>query len=627
VVGQPGVGKTALAVAAVHELRPLFPDGCLAVDLRGVDDQPVAARVVLDRLLRSLGVPGPQVPVTEAERSSLFRMLLDGRRVLLLLDNAADEAQVRPLLAHSPGCLTLVTCRRTLAGLEGARWLRLAPLAEGDAVRLLMRIAGEDRVAGESRAAAELVGLCGNLPLAVRIVGNRLATRSHWSLAYSAGQLRDERTRLGSLSAGDLQVRSAFEVSYQRLSPGARRVFRRLAVVPGSDFGAELAGVAHHAAEAAVLPQLDELVEANLLNAAAVPGRFEFHDLIRLFARERWEAEDGPEERSAVRDTLLVHLLRTATTAAAALSPLTREAGRFPSADKATAWLTQEQSNWVAAQRKAAALGLHQEVVTLAKTLSWPFWLRDRLQERPWSDIFGHGVASARALDSRLDLAVLLNLLGQAQLDHLGVPEDALATHAEALAVARAAGHRAEEAWAHTCLSTVLDSLGRLDEALEHARQGCAIAAGLGSWITDAASTSRLGQALRALGRYEEALAVHRDLLRQTDGHHEELGPEMSRLAAVAFLSDIAHCLAGLGQWREAAETFREARSWHVAGGDSFQEAETALYEGVAWREVGEFERARDCLRLALGVFSGPVFADRRARAEAELASLPEQWR
>jgi len=181
IVGHPGVGKTALAVWAAHRLRADFPDGCFAVDLRGMDDQPVTPRVALEQLLRAFGVPAQQIPASDDEQSGLFRSLMAGRRVLILLDNAADEAQVRPLLAGGPGCLTLITCRRALAGLEAARWVWLDPLADPDAADLLATIAGAGRVRAEPDAAAELVLLCGNLPLAVRIAGNRLATRPHWS--------------------------------------------------------------------------------------------------------------------------------------------------------------------------------------------------------------------------------------------------------------------------------------------------------------------------------------------------------------------------------------------------------------------------------------------------------------
>jgi transcriptional regulator with XRE-family HTH domain len=356
VVGHPGVGKTTLAVSVAHQLRSQFPDGCFAVDLRGMDDRPVTARAALDRLLRALGVAPTQIPQSETEQSNLFRMLLDGRRVLVLLDNAADEAHVRPLLTASPGCLTLITCRGALAGREAARWVWLDSLTEADATDLLAVVAGADRVRAEPDVAAELVSLCGYLPLAVRIAGNRLATRPHWTLAYLVAQLRDERTRLSSLSAGDLQLRSAFEMSYRRLSPAARLMFRRLAASPGPDFGAELAEVATGMSQQDASGHLDELADASLVQTTSTPGRFQFHDLIRIFAGERLEAEEKPDERDRLTRAVLEHLLGTATAAGLMFFPEATGNDRFASPDEAAEWLGREEATgWPRSVRPRAS--------------------------------------------------------------------------------------------------------------------------------------------------------------------------------------------------------------------------------------------------------------------------------
>ncbi|MBP2337196.1 XRE family transcriptional regulator [Saccharothrix coeruleofusca] len=304
VTGPPGVGKTALAVAAAHQLVRNFPDGCLAIDLNGVGDRPVAPREALRRLLVALEVPGDRVPEGEDERAELFGVLLRERRVLVLLDNALDEAQVRPLLGAGPGGMTLVTCRRALSGLTAAHRMTLVPLTPASAVEVLASALGEDVRRTAPEAALELVSCCGNLPLAVRIAGNRLATRPHCSLAHFAEQLRDEEVRLNSLSAGDRQVRSAFEVSYRRLSPSARRVFRRLAAIPGDGFDAELAAAATGVPPSQVGAPLDELVEVSLLYR--VPeGRFRFHELIRLYAAEVLVDVEPVRTREELRDALL----------------------------------------------------------------------------------------------------------------------------------------------------------------------------------------------------------------------------------------------------------------------------------------------------------------------------------
>lgn len=298
IVGHPGVGKTSLAVAAAHDLSDRFPDGRLFVDMRGMDDQPIAVRTAIVRLLRALGVPSTQIPFSEEEQVGQLRIMLDNRRVLLVLDNAADEAHVRPLLATGRACFTLITCRRTLAGLDHVRRLRLGLLTRITAIDLLAVTTGAARVEAEPEMAAELVELCGYLPLAIRIAGTRLANRPHWSFAYLVDELRDARLRLNSLSSGDLQVRSAFEMSYRRLSAPARVLFRRLAALPEPDFGLDLAAASSGMTEPEVRLHLEELVDSNLLQATQTTGRFQFHDLVRLFACELLEAEEQTGARN-----------------------------------------------------------------------------------------------------------------------------------------------------------------------------------------------------------------------------------------------------------------------------------------------------------------------------------------
>lgn len=620
VVGRPGVGKTALAVSAAHGLRAQFPDGCFAVDLRGMDDQPVSPRAALDRLLRALGVPPSEIPASEADQSDLYRTVLDGRRVLVLLDNAADEAQVRPLLAAAPGCLTLVTCRRTLAGLEAARWLWLEPLADAAAVELLATIAGQERVRTEPEAAAELVELCESLPLAVRIAGNRLATRPHWSLAYLLGQLRDERTRLSSLSAGDLQVRSAFEMSYRRLSPGARLVFRRLAALPGADFGAELAQVATRLSEPGVHLHLDELADASLLQVTPVEGRYQFHDLLRLFATERWEAEEKPEERERVTHDVLDHLLTVASSAGMVFFPESDSDGTL-SRDEAAEWLAREESNWIAAQREAARLGRHRQVAELAKAMHW--YSDGHWMGVPWDEVFGLGVDAARALGDRRDEAKLLNFLGWAQTACLCDDEAALATHRQALTVALDADDRLEEAWAHAYLGSVLTRLGRPAEGLGPVRRACELADEFGFRTVRLSARNRLGRVLQALGRYDEALAVHREVLADADQPADGETPETRRWLVNLITFEIGHCLLGIGEWHQAAATYGACRTAFAELGVPGQEGLAALNEGRAWLGAGDYAKADQCLRHALASYGGAAPTPWHDEVLAELAKLP----
>ena len=217
VAGAAGLGKTTLAVHAAHQVRALFPDGQLYVDLFGATAQPAAPGEVLARFLRDLGVDGDKVPAGDDERAALYRTRLTGRRVLVVLDNARDAAQVRPLLPGSASCAVLVTTRRRPTDLASTRFVDLNVLDDAEALALFSRIVGDERPAEEPAATAEVLLACAGLPLAIRICAARLAARRHWKIATMAKRLRDERRRLDEMKTGDLAVRASFQVSYDSL--------------------------------------------------------------------------------------------------------------------------------------------------------------------------------------------------------------------------------------------------------------------------------------------------------------------------------------------------------------------------------------------------------------------------
>ena len=287
VSGSAGVGKTTLAVQAAHLLGTTFTGGTLFVDLRGMDARPAGAAETLARLLSALGIRDDDIPAEEIDRAGMYRELLHHRRVLVVFDNVADESQVRPLLPGPGPSLTVITSRRLLAGLEGVHRLNLTQLPAEDAAALLRRIIG-DR---EPDAAGEVAELCGRLPLALRIAGNRLMSRPQWTVRHLADRLADESRRLDQLIAGDLRIAAAFNLSYTQLSPQARRLFRRLSPAPVPDFDARLAGALDPSDPEGIEDSLDELVESSLLQAH-VGGRYRFHNLIRLFALERLAEEE-----------------------------------------------------------------------------------------------------------------------------------------------------------------------------------------------------------------------------------------------------------------------------------------------------------------------------------------------
>jgi hypothetical protein len=313
ITGSGGMGKTTLAVRAARDLRPSFPGGVFFLDLLGMSPRPAAAAEALLLLLRALGIADEQIPGDVPGRASVYRSLLRDRRALIVLDNAGSEEQVRPLLPGDGAGGALITARRPLAGLEGVRRLALEPLTLPEATELLTGILGHRAARDKESALNQLAQLCEGMPLALRIIGNRLVSRLGWDAVELAARLADEEHRLDQFKAGDLKIATAFRMSYEQLADAARRIFRRLAVVPGRDFDAALAGVAGEVPLEVAWDALDELVDLGLLLDGPA-GRYRFHDLVRLFARTRLDEEESPAEREALT-ARMTSWLRMATTA------------------------------------------------------------------------------------------------------------------------------------------------------------------------------------------------------------------------------------------------------------------------------------------------------------------------
>jgi DNA-binding SARP family transcriptional activator len=306
ITGKAGVGKTTLAVHAAHRLRVHYPDGQLFVNLRGAEAHPLAPADVLARFLRSLGVDRMAIPDDAEERAALYRSRLAGRRLLILLDNAECEAQLRPLLPGTPGCAVLVTSRTRLAGLNGARLVDLDIFEPDQAVDLLARVAGPQRVAAEPAAAREIVRLCGFLPLAVRVAGARLGARPHWPLSRLEADLTDEHHRLDKLRLGDLEVRASLALSYDSLDVIAQRAFRLLGLLEIRDFTPWVAAALLDVPQATAEELVDTLVDMHLLDVAGPDAsgqlRYRFHDLLRAYAREVLAAQEPEADRLAALD-------------------------------------------------------------------------------------------------------------------------------------------------------------------------------------------------------------------------------------------------------------------------------------------------------------------------------------
>ncbi|GGV92598.1 regulatory protein AfsR [Streptomyces gelaticus] len=310
--GIGGVGKTTLAVHVAHQARQHFPDGQLYVDLQGAGARTAEPETVLGAFLRALGTAESAIPDSLDERAALYRSTLDGRRILVLLDNAHDAAQVRPLLPGTAGCAALITSRVRMVDLAGSHLVDLDVMSPEEALQLFTRIVGEERISSEREAALDVVAACGFLPLAIRIAASRLAARRTWTVSVLAAKLADERRRLDELQAGDLAVKATFELGYGQLEPAQARAFRLLGLADGPDISlaaaAALLNLEAHAAE----DLLEALVDTSLLESAA-PGRYRYHDLVRLYARSCAERGEEPlEERESALSRLLDFYLATA---------------------------------------------------------------------------------------------------------------------------------------------------------------------------------------------------------------------------------------------------------------------------------------------------------------------------
>ncbi|WP_405702483.1 helix-turn-helix domain-containing protein [Streptomyces sp. NBC_01383] len=606
VCGQPGLGKTAFAVHAAHVLAPGFPDGQFAVDLRGMDPKPTAPREALARLLHAFGVAEAAVPAATDDRSGLLRSVLRERRVLLLLDNAADEGQVRPLLpGHGPS-LTLVTSRRSLAGLESVHRTELALLRREEAVELLTRVIGPDRVHRESQASRDLAELCGHLPLAVRIAAQRLASRPGETLTKLVAQLAEHETRLDHLEAGSLRVRAAFALSYQQLPPSARTVFRRACLADGPDFSPTTAALLADLPLRQAARCTQHLTDAGLLQPHPTADRYRFHDLLRLFAAEQLAEEDEPAHITAARDRADRWALRRATAAARLFDtephPETPPdpAAAVADRDRARIWLEAERPQWLAALHRAHTAGHHQQVIDTAQAMHWfsdrtPHW-------ELWAQVFRCAVGSARALGSRRDEAVHLNYLSWAYNMCLYDHTAALTAAQHALAAARECGDQLQIGWALGYTAGALHRLGRteesitrLHEATEHLRQQT----GAPSRLAELTVLNSLGHHLRQVGRPHEALTVHRRSEAICRAGVPGQLPELIGLYLAVTRQHLGNDLAALHRWNEAEEPLRCALTHFEAAQMPAWSEPARLDLGIVLRHLNRHHEAHTTLTTA----------------------------
>jgi len=641
VCGHPGLGKTAFALHAAHTLAHQFPDGQLSLDLMGMAPAPLSPREALAQLLRALGVPDSTVPADTQERAGLYRSLLRDRRIVLVLDNAADEAQVRPLLPGSGPTLTVITSRHTLPGLESVHRLPLRVLTPVEATTLLSRIAGPERTGAEPDATTELARLCGHLPLALRIAGQRLAARPQQRVSQLVRQLIAEDDRLDTLQAGDLRIRAAFALSYEKLPARTQLLLRRCSLTAGPDFTASAAAAYSGLTLRQTERHLEELTDAGLLQPAAAPERHRLHDLLRLYAGERLAAEEDPADTAAARERTGSWMLARATAAGLRFSPESEQnpggVPAHPDPDPATApvtladagrWLEEEHPEWLAALHHAHATGRHQQVVDTAEAMHW--FSDTLLHWDVWVQVFGLSAQSARALGDRPAEAVHLNYLAWAHLTCLHEYQQGLDLGREALELARGIQDGQQEAWALTYCGSALRGLRRYQEAIESYQWAATVFTTLG---TPTGQLGRLvaarlaGTCLRESGQAEAALEAHRRVLA---GCLPGAGPLPSR-ASHLMSGFAAHELgldqAALLQWSEAEQVYRQALTHFEAASRPDSMTRTLTELGTALAELNRAGEARSTLQEALTALAAPTASgsrETRRRIRAQLTALRE---
>ncbi|MFB7598232.1 tetratricopeptide repeat protein [Streptomyces sp. NPDC056160] len=621
--GAPGTGKTTLVLRAARRLADRFPDGQLMVDLRGTDETPPAPSELMVQVLKALGVPdrdlakaGPQA------HPAVYRQVLAERRCLLVLDNARDEAQVRPLLPGSGGTLVLVTSRRMLTGLDDVHRLPLGTLDPAESAAFLTALVGGDRASAEPDALTEVARLCEHLPLALRVAGNWLATRTGWSVRRLADRLAREERRLDALSAGDIRVAGAFDLSYRQLTPTAARLFRRLSLVPGPDVGAACAARLTGQDLYDTEDTLEELVEAGLLGITG--HRYRLHDLLCLYGRSRLTAEEGPEDVERARRSMFRWLLETAVVAGrwyepdhGAPPPTWRGTADLSSADKAREWLQAEAANWLAALHAAAANGDHATVVEVAESLhwfsdQWIFWGH-------WPEVYGTAVRSAEALGDPLIEATQLNYYAWAVLLCEGRPGESLQYSARALDAARRAGDPAQQAWAHQYAGWAYRLLGENDRVAGHNARAVALFDAAGDLHGMLQALLGRALALRATEHHEEAIEASGQVLERLDEAGDRVEPHIAAFARVSALAGLGISYGHLGRPDQAVEHLRTSVELCHADGNTALESRYLITLGDALLAAGRTAEAREAFArcVALGAGADP---QRVAVARSRLA-------
>lgn len=626
--GTAGVGKTALAVHWAHLVASRFPDGQLYVNLRGYDSAspPISAYEAIRGFLEALGVPAERIAADPEAQAAQYRSEMVGRQMLILLDNAGDAIQVRPLLPGSPGCLVLVTSRKELTGLvaaDGARPLTLDVLSGEEARDLLVRRLGTRRIAAEPEAVDELIELCARLPLALNIAAARVAERPVYTIARFAADLRD----LDALDTGEPagSIRTVFSWSFYKLSPPAARMFQLLGLHPGPDISAPAAASLAGLSATRAQSLLAELAKAYLITEH-VPDRYAFHDLLRRYASGLAATTYGDDERHRAVSRMLTHYLHTAYVGSLVLNParsdmalvsrpeVTPETIASPS--DAMAWFAAERHVLVAVITQANDVGLHAQACQLA----WSAWLFfDR--EGHWHDqiiIQQTAIAAAKSMGSLAAQARANRDLG-ATYGRLGSLDEAREHCRQALELYSESGDRLGEARTHNELMLLAAEEGKHAEALNHARLSLALFREEGNEPGQAKMLNGVGWMLAQLEDYEQAL----EYCRQALGMYQDTNDPLNEAAA---WDSVGYVQLRLGRYGQAISCLRTALDIVEELRPGYYQTTMLIHLGDAYKAIGELGLARQSWEKARTILDALQHSDIRL-VNMRLAELDQDPR
>lgn len=652
IVGPAGVGKTALALTLGHRLAHRYPDGHLYADLRGDAGAIVPPRIVLARFLRALGVPQRRMGRDEVEMAALFRSELADRSMLIVLDNVVDGAQLTPLLPGVSGCDVIATSRRRLPQVHATVTQELTELSPAEACLLIAAGAGSARVAAESSETEELATACGYLPLALRIVGARLASRPTWSISDMVSRLRDESRRLHELAAGEVSVLATFQAGYADLSARAREVFRLCAVHPGLDVDAEAVAALLGCDPAEAEQGLEELLDASMM-MQYTPDRYQTHDLLRLYARRLLEAS---QDELDARARLLRWYVERVTAAIDLTYPRSvrlrghlDEVGPFRDERSAMVWLEREVGAMVIlAERAVEHPATRYAAWAMADQLRSYFVMRGGVDW--WDRITSAGLEAARTAQDREAEAMMLLCRCQSA-EALGREKEFLADSAECTRLARANGQWGIAAYASYVVgwyqfergsfaeaeswlddaataaqgemsgvtATILNGLGMLalergdfEDSAGYFRGAIDINRAIGRHHTVLTNRGNLASALRLLGRVTGAEAELTDVLREFVAHGDRRGE-------LSTLDELSRLELDRGDSREAVRLATRAHTLASALHDPRATTMTACTLSIASSAAGSYEHAAQLARASIGLANRHGYRFHEARARVAL--------